>query len=467
MALLGSVAFDLKGQEIADFIVNKPGMHTGQFVPIYTPGFVQDGPLPVYGSNSFYNQGFDTFPTPFFPNGLRSASTAFDKAGDVLQDFVDNSGVATQYMSLVGGQQARIVLGPGVESISLAFEPDGTGVSDVVYEDGSYYEFTSTGGSTLIATNVVSASVAIDGQGNKLQDYVTADAVLHEIGGGTTTTLGTNVVSSGVAFDGNDGVVRSVVFTDGMAYQYDYAGQHSSGQDFVLVTQPVAGSTSIAFNPTTGEESAFVTFPNQSANPDDPTGGNLYQYNNSGASQFNNYTLTANTAFSKGGKVITDLVYSDGVAYEIINNGGFVVLGTGVQCVSIAFDPSGNEVADVVYLDGQYYEFDSSGGSTLIASDVVSASVAIDKSGDKLQDYVTADGVAHEISGGTTTTLGTNVVSISVAYDGNGGIARSVLFTDGNAYQYDYAGQHLQGQVFNPYLINSNRLAFQDRLPSI
>ena len=460
MALISSVTFDLKGQEIADYVVNTPGYHDGQFDVTYTPGYVRSGPLPVYG--------FDTGLTTSQPDGLRSVSTAYDKAGDILQDFVDNSGTATQSMSYVGGQQAQIVLGPGVESMSVAFEPDGTGVSDVVYEDGSYYEFTSTGGSTLVATNVVSASVAIDSRGNKLQDYVTADAVLHEIGGGTTTTLGTNVASSGVAFDGNDGVVRSVVFTDGSAYQYDYAGAHESPAPlFTPVTQPYLGSTGIAFDPTTAEEYALASFPRSlSAGYFFPF-GDLYQYNSSGVAYLGGFIDTANTAFSKGGKIIQDVVQSDGKAYEYINGGPANFLGSGVQSVSIAFDPSGNEVADVVYWDGEYYEFDSQGGSTLIASNVVSASVAIDSKGDKLQDYVTADGVAREISGGTTTTLGTNVVGISVAYDGNGGIARSVLFTNGLAYQYDYAGQHLQGQVFNPFQYNPKRLAFASRFPSI
>ena len=213
---------------------------------------------------------------------LRSASIAFDKAGNVLQDFVDNYGVATQYMSLPNNTYSQIVLGKGVESISVAFEPDGTGVSDVVYEDGSYYEFTSTGGSTLVASNVVSASVAIDTSGNKLQDYVTADGVLHEISspapatsGGTaptpiTTTLGTNVVSSGIAFDGNGGVVRSVVFSDGTAYQYDYAGAHQTPDAlFPIVTQHVLGWTGLAFDPSTKGRRPRPSFsPRRGVNPD-------------------------------------------------------------------------------------------------------------------------------------------------------------------------------------------------------
>ena len=179
-----------------------------------------------------------------FPDQLRSVSTAFDKAGDIFQDFVDNQGVATQYISYYDLTYSKIVLGPGVESMSVAFLADGTGVSDVVYEDGSYYEFNSAGGSTLVASNVVSASVAIDSKGDKLQDYVTADEVAHEISSSTsatpgdmppaptTTTLGTNVVSISVAFDGNGGIARSLLFTDGLAYQYDYAGQHLQGQVF-------------------------------------------------------------------------------------------------------------------------------------------------------------------------------------------------------------------------------------------
>jgi hypothetical protein len=246
-----------------------------------------------------------------------------------------------------------------------------------------------------------------------------------------------------------------------MSYQYDYAGQHTSRQLFAPVTQPTNAFTSIAFDPQ-GNEIALVGF---------PEGGlyrstEIWQYTSSGATFEAGGYLTENIAYSKAGKQITATVYSGGESIVTVP-GQAGQVGQGVQSLSIAFDPAGNEVQDVVYQDGEYYEVDSSGTQTLIASNVISASVAIDKSGNKLQDYVTADGVAHEISGGTTTTIGTNVVGISVAFDGNGGIARSVLFTDGLAYQYDYAGQHLQGQVFNPFLVNPNRLALISRLPSV
>jgi hypothetical protein len=479
MALISSVGFDPKGQEIAEVIYNKPDQSTGALQTILTPGYVKSGPLPLFTD-------FNSTLT------LRSASIAFDKAGDVLQDLVNNQGVATQYVNYVNGFSGQIVLGSGVESISVAFEPDGTGVSDVVYEDGSYYEFTSTGGSTLVASNVVSASVAIDAQGNKLQDYVTADEVAHEISTAaatpadptptpTTTTLGTNVVSSGVAFDGNGGVVRAVVFSNGTNYQYDYAGAHlSPAPVFQIITQHILGSTSLVFNPFVGDETATITFPQTGSGA--LNGGTTIQYRSSGgalqADSQRGGLLTSSTTFGPNGKTIQEIVFASGNAFQINPDGGGFTIGSDVQSVNIAFDPQGNEVADVVYMNGEYYEFDSSGHSTLIASDVVSASVAIDKAGDKLQDYATADGVAHEISspapatpGGTpptptTATLGTEVVSISVAYDGNGGIARSVLFTNGLAYQYDYAGQHLQGQVFNPLLYNPKRLALTAGLTS-
>ena len=504
MALISSVAFDLKGQEVATFVLNqyKPSIEIGEYGTTYTLGYVQDGPKPLFGA-------FGSTQADAFPTGIRSASTAYGKGGAILQDLVTNTGVATQYITYPNGVFSKIALGSGVESISVAFEPDSTGISDVVYEDGSYYEFTPDGGSTLVASNVVSASVAIDKSGNKLQDYVTADGVLHEISSPapanpgdpaptpTTTTLGTEVVSSGVAFDGNGGVVRAVVFSDGTAYQYDYAGAHQApGTLFPVVLQHVLGSVSLAFDRSlagmtiVSTEHAAITFPGGTY------GGTAlqsisYEYTPTGSQVQGLSERTYSIAFAPGSIEAMNYVDLNGDAVQVVFNpnshstftppGDSTKLGTNVQSYQLAYYPDQDahqqyeSVADVVYMNGEYYEFDPAGNPTLIATNVVSASVAMDLSGNKLQDYVTADGVAHEISTPaatkddpnptpTTTTLGTNVVSIGVAFDGNGGIVRSVLFTNGLAYQYDYSGQHLQGQVFDPSLDNPNRLALKARL---
>jgi len=462
MALLTSVTFNPQGVEEVDVISFPPsfdgvGLHFNVYGPGYVPGTIPRNDRSGFGA---------------------SASTAYDRNGLRVQDYVLDNGEAVQYSNGISTVLSLNNLGNvlgNVETMSVAFEPDNTGISDIVYQDGTYDEFTQ-GSNTpqKIATNVVSASVAIDPSGRKLQDYVTANGVLHEIDSanpGVTKTLGTNVVSGSVAFDGNDGIVRSVVFTDGHVYQYDYAGAHASGRVFTPAVQPFSGSSSTAFD-NAGQEYAYVV----RAFDAPAYRYNAYQIKNTGTVDLGANVLTINTAFSPRGKIIQDVVYLDGSDYEFIDGGPGTLIGHGVQSVSIAFDTQGREVADVVYQDGEYYEFDSTGGSTLIAKDVVSASVAIAKSGTKLQDYVTADGVAHEISGTTTTDLGTNVVSIGVAFDGNGGIVRTVVFTDGQAYQYDYAGQHSQGQVFVPAYqfpvynaapVNPNRLALIAKLPQV
>ena len=206
-----SIAFDNAGQEYA------------YVVPHYVVGSLMTDNAYQINNKGMVDLGA----------GVLTINTAFSPRGKIIQDVVYLNG--DDYESIDGGPGTLI--GQGVQSVSLAFDTQGHEVADVVYQDGEYYEFTAAGGSTLIAKDVVSASVAIAKSGQKLQNYVTADGVAHEIVGTTTKDLGTNVVSIGVAFDGNGGIVRTVLFTNGQAYQYDYAGQHSQTAMFHLAYQ--------------------------------------------------------------------------------------------------------------------------------------------------------------------------------------------------------------------------------------
>jgi hypothetical protein len=164
---------------------------------------------------------------PQVVNQPPSVSVAFGPAGEVLE-VVSPSGVLTQY-SAAGAQ----VLGGGVRSASVAFDPSGSEVLLVTFQDGTLMQFNADGSHVTLGGGVQSASLAFGPQG-MVVEVVALDGTLRQFDASGVHLLGGGVSSTSVAFTPAGGEELLVTFQNGALTWFDAAGAHPLGSGGVL-----------------------------------------------------------------------------------------------------------------------------------------------------------------------------------------------------------------------------------------
>jgi len=167
---------------------------------------------------------YDAFGAHVLGGGVRTASVAFNPGGGEELLITFQSGLV-ELFDASGGH----VLGGGVRSASLAFGPFGE-VMEVVSLDGTLTQF-DAGGGHVLGSGVSSANVAF-GPAGLVLDVVTTAGALIQCDTSGTRVLGGGVQSAGVAFTPAGQEVLDVIFQSGALWQFDPFGAHPLGPVF-------------------------------------------------------------------------------------------------------------------------------------------------------------------------------------------------------------------------------------------
>jgi hypothetical protein len=200
-----------------------------------------------------------------------------------------------------------------------------------------------------------SVTEAFDHSGNFVQDVVYGNGSLYEYDRNGGHFLGTGVLSSSVTFDPSNNLVRVIVYANTHLFQY-VAATGTTGTDTSPGSDegPNALYASAAYDPS-GHQVLDVVY----------TNSNLVEYTFTGATTTATGVQTTNITFENNGFLDHDVVYINSGSLYVYTSAGGLFEGTGFWSSSMAYDPNNNLVQDVVYLNGSWYQYDTTGGHLL------------------------------------------------------------------------------------------------------